>query len=100
MDHPSEETLNCFAAGTGSRDENRAVVAHLLQGCPACARILRSLMEPAKVTQANYEEPLDRFGQGVLQGLESAIDPLTTARDVPSGVFREPPPDHGPRKKH
>jgi hypothetical protein len=57
-------------------------------------------MEPAKVTQANYEEPLDRFGQGVLQGLESAIDPLTTARDVPSGVFREPSPDDGPRKKH
>jgi hypothetical protein len=46
MNHPSEETLKRFAAGTSTREENRAVVAHLLKKCPACARTLRSLMGP------------------------------------------------------
>ena len=90
MDHPSEDTLKRFAAGTGSREENRAVVAHLLKGCPACARILRALMEPDPVTRASYEEPLDRFDQGLLQGLESSIDPLETVRNVPRGASSEP----------
>jgi hypothetical protein len=99
MEHPSEETLKRFAAGTGSREENRAVVAHLLKGCPACARILRALMEPNPVARTDYEEPLDRFDQGVLQGLESSIDPLDTLRTLPHGALHEPPGNGRPRKK-
>jgi hypothetical protein len=97
MDHPSEDTLKRFAAGTASREENRAVVVHLLKGCPACARILRSLMEPNRVARADYESPLDRFDRSLLQGLESSIDPMETARNVPRGILLEPPRDHGPR---
>ncbi len=99
MEHPSEETLKRFAAGTGSREENRAVVAHLLKGCPACARILRALMEPNPVARADYEESLDRFDQGVLQGLQSSIDPLDTLRDLPHGALPEPPENDRRRKK-
>lgn len=99
MDHPSEETLKRFAAGTGSRDENRAIVAHLLKGCPACARILRALMEPDKVARADYEESLDRFDQGILQGLKNSIDPLETARNLPRGLLLEPLGNERPRKK-
>ena len=98
MDHPSEDTLKRFAAGTGARDANRAVVAHLLKGCPACARTLRLLMEPASVTRVSYEAPLDRFDQGVLQSLEVAVDPLEPLPTVPGGLL-DPPQDDGPRKK-
>jgi hypothetical protein len=98
MDHPSEDTLKRFAAGTGSREENRAVVVHLLKGCPACARILRVLMEPDRIARADYEEPLDRFDQSLLQGLESSIDPLETLRAAPSGILLDRPQDVGLRK--
>jgi hypothetical protein len=99
MDHPSEDTLKRFAAGTGSREENRSVVQHLLKGCPACARTLRALMEPDPVARADYEAPLDRFDHGVLQGLESSIDPMEALRTLPGGVLVEPPENEGPRKK-
>jgi len=43
MDHPSDEILKRFATGKASREERGAVVAHLLHGCPQCARRLRAL---------------------------------------------------------
>jgi hypothetical protein len=49
MDHPSEDILRSFALGTASREESRAIVAHLVKGCPACARKIRELMEPKTV---------------------------------------------------
>jgi hypothetical protein len=100
MDHPSEDVLKRFATGTASREENRAVVTHLLKGCPACARTLRALMEPNPVARADYEEPLDRFDEGLLQGLESSLDLMETTRNVPRGVLLDPLKDVGPRKKH
>jgi len=45
VDHPSEETLKRFASGTASREEGKAVVAHLLKGCADCARKLRCLID-------------------------------------------------------
>lgn len=80
MDHPSEETLKRFVAGTASREESRAVVAHLLKGCSACARKLRELMEPEAVSRASYEAALDRFDQELIERLESSVDPLQTLR--------------------
>jgi hypothetical protein len=82
MDHPSEETLNRFVAGTASREESRAVVAHLLKGCSACARKLREMMEPESVSRVSYEAALDRFDQGLIEKLESSIDPLETLRSM------------------
>src|SRR4051794_4256521 len=80
MDHPSEETLKRFAAGTAAREENRAVVAHLLKGCSVCAQTLRKLMEPDAVSRSAYEAPLDRFDSGLIESLESSISPVQTLR--------------------
>jgi hypothetical protein len=97
MDHPSEETLKRFAAGTASREESRAVVAHLLKGCSACARKLRQLMEPDAVSRSSYEAALDRFDQELVESLESSLDPLQTLRAVMR--TRPDPLRERPRKK-
>ena len=88
MDHPSEETLKRFVAGTAPREESRAVVAHLLKGCSACAGKIRGLMEPETVSRTSYETALDRFDQGLIESLESSISPLQTLR-----AMMGPPPD-------
>ena len=63
MEHPSEETLKRFVAGTASRDESRAVVAHLVKGCRFCAAVLRSLMKPLETPEKTYGDVLDRLGE-------------------------------------
>jgi len=99
MDHPSEETLKRFAAGTASREESRNVVAHLLKGCAPCGRTLRELMKPDSVPPASYETALERFDQGLIEDLESSISPLQTLRTVLKGAFPGPPEKEGRRKK-
>jgi hypothetical protein len=63
LEHPSEETLKRFVAGTASRDESRAVVAHLVKGCRSCAAFLRSQMQPVETPQKTYGDILARFGE-------------------------------------
>ena len=99
MEHPSEDILQRFASGTASRDESRAIVAHLVKGCPACARKIRDLMEPKAVPRSAYEEPLARFDQGLIEGLESSISPMQTLRTVLRNVLPDPPEACAPRKK-
>lgn len=60
MEHPPEETLKRFTAGTASREESRAVVAHLVKGCRTCSAALRCLMKPAETPVKTYEAILDR----------------------------------------
>lgn len=88
-EHPSEEILKRFATGTASREESRAVVAHLVKGCSPCASKLRKLIEPAAVTGASYEKTLDSFDQDLVAGLESSVDPLETVREVLKRVPRQ-----------
>ena len=100
MDHPSEETLKRFAAGTASREESRAVVAHLLKGCSACAQKLRKLMEPDAVSRSSYETALDRFDSGLIESLESSISPVQTLRTMMRDGFPpDPAQEERPRKK-
>ena len=99
MDHPSEETLKRFVAGTASREENRGVVAHLVKGCSACARTLRELMEPESVPRASYEAALDRFDKALIENLESSISPLQTLRGALGGLPPGLPEEGRPRKK-
>ena len=100
MDHPSEDILQRFVSGTASREESRAVVKHLVKGCPACARKIRDLMEPRAVPGSAYEEPLDRFDQGLIDGLESSISPMQTLRTVLRGALPDPPdPEGGAERK-
>jgi hypothetical protein len=99
MDHPSEDILQRFASGTASREESRAVVKHLVKGCPACARKIRDLIEPKAVPGPAYEDPLTRFNQGLIEGLESSISPEQTSSGVPHGALPEPPEGEAVRKK-
>jgi hypothetical protein len=82
VDHPSEETLERFAMGKASREENRDVVAHLLKGCVRCATRLKVLMEPDTVFRQSYESALERFDEGLIEALETSISPLQTLRTV------------------
>jgi hypothetical protein len=41
--HPHPESLHRFLLGQATAAEKRAVVLHLLQGCPECSRITRKL---------------------------------------------------------
>jgi hypothetical protein len=82
MDHPSEEILKRFAAGTASREESRAVVAHLIKGCALCSTRLRRLMEHPAVSAGLHEVALERFDQEMTRSLESAISPVQTLREV------------------
>jgi hypothetical protein len=99
MEHPSEDILRSFALGTASREESRTVVKHLVKGCPACARKIRDFMAPKTVSGSAYEDPLNRFDQGLVEGLESSISPMQTLRGVLRGVLPDPPEDDLPRKK-
>ncbi|HEY0512626.1 MAG TPA: hypothetical protein VGH73_12020 [Thermoanaerobaculia bacterium] len=89
MDHPSEETLKRFAAGTASREESRIVVAHLVKGCALCASKLRTLIEPAAVAGSTYEEALERFDQELIGSLESSVSPAQVLRMVLKSVPRQ-----------
>lgn len=85
MDHPSEETLERFAAGTASREESRNVVAHLLKGCALCSTRLKSLLESRSVAGTSYDAALDRFDQEMVETLETSISPVQTLRTVLRG---------------
>jgi hypothetical protein len=101
-DHPSLDTLKRFATGTGSRDEVRAVIAHLIQGCEACSETLRALMAPEPVARVTYDEPLDRFDRGFLQDLVSSIrplDPLEMLRVMPRGALLAGAGGEGARRR-
>jgi hypothetical protein len=99
MDHPSEETLKRFAAGSSPRDESRAVVAHLLKGCSVCVAQLRGLMQPAPVAARSYERPLSRFDRNLLGRLESDVDREPALATVLRGMARHHPPGEEMKKK-
>jgi hypothetical protein len=99
MDHPSEETLTRFAAGSSPRDESRAVVAHLLKGCSVCVARLRGLMQPAPVAARSYERPLNRFDRNLLGRLESDVDREPALATVLRGLARHRSPGEEMKKK-
>jgi hypothetical protein len=39
--HPSEDSLRRFLLGGAARAEARAIVLHLLEGCPECLAVTR-----------------------------------------------------------
>lgn len=97
MDHPiSEDTLERFLSGRAAREENRAVVAHLLQGCPSCSRTLQSLASLPESGDA-YEAALDRLEKALAASLDVAVtvEPRPARRP---GRSRHPVPPRGPRR--
>jgi hypothetical protein len=47
--HPASARLGSFLRGELSREDNRALVRHLLAGCPDCAAVLRPLLGHAAI---------------------------------------------------
>jgi hypothetical protein len=92
LDHPSEETLKRLASGTASREEGKAVVAHLLKGCADCARKLRSFIEPEPVAGRLYESRLARFDRELLEAMETSVHPKKNLRNLPDEDPRFPDP--------
>jgi len=99
VDHPSEETLKRFAAGSSPRDESRAVVAHLIKGCSVCVGTLRRLMQPVAVAAQSYERPLSRFDRNLLGRLESDVDREPVLATVLRGMARHRAPGAETKKK-
>jgi hypothetical protein len=99
MDHPSEEILKRFAAGTASREESRAVVAHLVKGCALCATRLRRLIDPPKVAGSSYETALERFDQEMIGSLESSASPRRILRELLKGAQPRLAEEVGAKKK-
>lgn len=97
MEHPSEETLKRFAAGTASRDESRAVVAHLVKGCRSCAAVLRSLLKPAETPQKTYGEVLDQFGERLPEVVAEAERRPAPRPRLPEPVLPPKPDGKGRR---
>lgn len=97
MEHPLDETLKRFVKGTAMREESLAIVAHLLRGCPACARKIRQLMLPDPVCSQSYDSALNRFDHGLVEALESSISPVQTLRTVLSQLLEteQKPPESG-----
>ena len=93
MDHPSDETLKRFAAGTASPEECQIVVAHLLKGCGLCSRKLKSLLEPDLVIAQSYDKALERFDRGLLEALEESVSPSAPLAAPPPRRPCEPLPD-------
>lgn len=82
MQHPiSKDILERFASATASREENRSVVAHLLKGCPACARTLRDF-ERIETPVCVYDKALDRFERNLRGEMQAVSGRQTVLREV------------------
>jgi len=99
MDHPSEEILKRFAAGTASREERRSVVAHLIRGCALCATRLRSLLDPPRVAGSSYEATLERFDRELIGNLEATVSPARFLRELLKGAKPRLLEEVGTKKK-
>lgn len=81
MQHPTRDLLERFAAGTASREENRSIVAHLLKGCPACARILKEI-DHVETPVCAYDKVLDRFERDLRAEALAPSGRMTVLREV------------------
>lgn len=81
MQHPTRDLLERFAARTASREENRSIVAHLLKGCPACARILKEI-DRVESPVCAYDKVLDRFERDLRAEALAPSGQLTVLREV------------------
>lgn len=85
QNHPiSRASLESFAAGSASPQENRVIVTHLLQGCAACADALRELNRGKPAAAGAYERSLDRFERELRGSVTAPSGALTVLRDVVS----------------
>ena len=85
LNHPiSRASLERFASGTANPQENRAIVAHLLQGCGTCACTLRELDRGKPAAAGSYERALDGFERELRGSVTAPSGTLTVLRAVVS----------------
>lgn len=73
LDHTiSPEALDRFADGSANRAERRAVIRHLLLGCPSCCRRLGH-----SFALDHPQEPEDIYDEAFERSLDHAFDVLT-----------------------
>lgn len=85
-EHPSWEAFHRLVRGQASVEETRAVVRHLLAGCPSCRRIAEqardapmSLQHPS---EQSYDAVFDRLEQKLAQGVAGFIADQTNAQEL------------------
>ena len=97
MQHPSDETLKLFAESRTPREDARAVVAHLLKGCPACAAKIKAFLQPEPVAAGAHEALLKRFENGLGSRLAGKLKEVKPPK--PPIPPDQPPPRSSPKGK-
>jgi hypothetical protein len=88
VDHPiSEDSLKRFAAGNSPREEARTIVAHLVKGCPECARVLREVVRPEALD--GYDEALDSFEETLRESVEEPVRKASSSHPLTSEDTQE-----------
>lgn len=83
LNHPiSRASLERFACGGATPQENRVIVAHLLQGCATCAGTLRDLDRGKLAPASAYENALDGFERELRGSVTAPSGTLTVLRAV------------------
>ena len=81
--HPiSRASLERFACGGTTPQENRVIVTHLLQGCATCAGTLRDLDRGKPAPASAYEKALDGFERELRGSVTAPSGTLTVLRAV------------------
>jgi hypothetical protein len=85
LNHPiSRASLERFAFGSASAQENRVITAHLLRGCATCAGTLRELDRGKPTPASAYERALDGFERELRGEVTAPSGTLTVLRAVVS----------------
>jgi hypothetical protein len=83
LNHPiSRTSLERFASGGATPQENRSIVTHLLKGCSVCASTLRELDRGRPSPAGAYERALDRFERELRGSVTAPSGTLTVLRAV------------------
>lgn len=83
LNHPiSRASLERFATGSSTPQENRTIVVHLLQGCATCSGTLRELDRRKPAPASAYEKALDGFERELRGSVTAPSGTLTVLRAV------------------
>ena len=64
-DHPDGAQIERLLRGETSRAENRALVRHLLRGCPRCQKTVRKTSYPTEPARARRGDPALGLGYSI-----------------------------------
>jgi tetratricopeptide (TPR) repeat protein len=89
IEHPPWEAFYRLVRGQASTEETRAVVRHLLAGCPSCRRVAEKARRapmnappPRGPQEQGYDAVFDRIEQKVARGVAGLIAEKTNAQEL------------------